>query len=61
MPYRPPAPGRRRVLIEMPAEMVAYVDARARARTSTAARVSRASYLRDLIEQDMERAAAAKG
>lgn len=57
MPYRPPAPGRRRVLIEMPAEMVAYVDARARERTSTAARVTRASYLRDLIERDMAAAA----
>lgn len=55
MPYRPPAPGRRRVLIEMPATMLASLDAEAQRRCC-----SRADLMRLLVVEHLERQAAAK-
>lgn len=55
MPYRPPAPGRRRVLIEMPAAMLARLDAEAERRCC-----SRAALVRLLMVEYLEQAAAGK-
>jgi predicted DNA-binding protein len=49
----PLPPGKRQINLEMPEEMVRHLDRRARETTTTAARCSRASYVRKLIEEDM--------
>lgn len=56
MPYRPPAPGRRRILIEMPDDLVAYLDAEANRRCC-----SRAAFLRMLVVRDREAQGIAAG
>lgn len=56
MPYRPPAPGRRRVLIEMPDDLITYLDAEARRRCC-----SRAALIRLLVVKDRDLQAAGVG
>lgn len=56
MPYRPPAPGRRRILVEMPSAMLASLDAEAQRRCC-----SRAALVRLLVVEHLERATASKG
>jgi hypothetical protein len=54
MATHPLPPGRRQINLEMPAEMVEHLDRRARELTGVSQRVSRAAYVRKLVEQDME-------
>lgn len=42
------------ISLEMPSEMVEYLDNRAKELTTVPARVSRASYVRSLVEADMK-------
>lgn len=53
MPYKPPAPGRRRVLIEMPTELIEHLDTEARRRCC-----SRADLVRLLVVQHRDAQAA---
>lgn len=59
MATHPLPPGRRQINLEMPEEMVRHLDRRARERTTTGVRCSRASYVRELIERDMKATATA--
>lgn len=54
MATHPLPPGRRQINLEMPDEMVRYLDRRARELTTVSERVSRAGYVRKLVQQDME-------
>lgn len=53
MATHPLPPGRRQINLEMPEEMVQHLDRRARELTTVSERVSRAGYVRKLVQQDM--------